>query len=306
MKKFVMALLLAAPATYAFETCTIDLQDASRYTVDQFVATGINEQSACRDALRECNRERLRLERSGGYVGLICERNLGATPPVGGGSNRNIRSGDQVIPDNYSNGYANVISLFPNDVVVRGNFSSSNARYSYDQIALMQGCLARSCVNDQVIPENYSNGYATVKAINFSTQKFTVLGNFSSSYSRFSAESLALTSGCLGDKCVNEQVIPNNYSNGHATIKAVNQTRNTLTVLGNFSSSYTRVSGDNVAKMQGCMNGICVGDRVVPYNYTNGYATVKAINMSTGEFTVLGNFSSTYSRYRAHQLGRQR
>lgn len=307
MKKMILAALLCAPSAYAYESCVVDLTDSSRYLIDQFVATGVNEQEACRDALRECNRERLQLERGGGYTGLVCERNLGGGhQPPGGGSNRNIRSGDQVIPDTYSSGYANVISLFANEVMVRGNYSSSNATYGYEQIALMQGCLGSSCVADQVIPDTYSSGHATVKAINFSKSTYTVLGNYSSSYSRFSAHDLAIMNGCVGSYCVNEQVIPETYSSGYATVKAVNNNKNSITVLGNYSSSYSRFNPNNVAKMQGCLMGICVGDRVVPNTYSNGYATVKAINFATNDFTVLGNYSSSYSRFKAHQLGRTR
>lgn len=313
MKRFLLLAMLASPSIYAYDTCVAELETAEGRFVQQFFAEGRDLKEACRNALRECNREKLLLERNNVYRNLRCETGRGGTrPPVPNPtpiptprpSNYDVLTGDQVIPDSYSQGYANVIALFPNEVVTRGNFSSSNARYRFDQIALTSGCLLNNCVGDEVIPDTYNQGTARIKAINFSKETLTTLGNFSTTYGRYTERDVAQTKGCLGSICVGQKVIPNTYNQGVATVKAINFAKQTFTTMGNFSSTYGRYQDIKLAETSGCLSGICVGDRVLPRTFNQGYAVVKAINFLTGEFTVMGNFSSSYGRYRAQDLAR--
>src|SRR5690606_11839258 len=117
--------------------------------------------------------------------------------------------------------------------------------------------------------------------------------------SRYTQDQLAETKGCLGNICVDQKVIPTAYNQGYATVKAINFAKGTFTVIGNYSTTYSRYEEIKLAETEGCMFGICVGDRVLPRTYNQGYATVKAINFLTGEFTVQGNYSTTFQRYRS-------
>lgn len=162
------------------------------------------------------------------------------------------------------------------------------------------------CPDDKVYPESYRDGYATVIAVSPNTGIVTVNGNYSSSDDRYTVNDLAVATGCLGNFCVGEgkgeQVIPESYNDGYATVIAVNPHSGKLTVKGNYSSSYERYTPDQIAKQSGCMERICVGDKVFPDTYSNGYAIVKAINPATKLFTVKGNHGSSYGRYQSYQL----
>lgn len=158
------------------------------------------------------------------------------------------------------------------------------------------------CRDSKVIPEDYIKGHAIVKAVNASSQVATVLGNYSSNYHRYSVNQLALTSGCLGRVCAGDRIIPDAYSKGDAQVEGINTYSNKLTVLGNYSSNYDRYEEREIAKKSGCLMGICVGDKVFPDEYSKGYANVVGINIHKKTFTVLGNYSSKYDRYRFDSL----
>lgn len=158
------------------------------------------------------------------------------------------------------------------------------------------------CPGDIVYPESYISGYATVIAVNPNTGIVTVKGVYESSYGRYTVNELAVPTGCLGSFCVGEQVIPESYSNRYATVIAVNPHSRKLTLKGNNDSMYGRYTSKEIAKQSGCMERICVGDKVFPNTYSQGYAIVKAFNPATKLFTVQGNYDSSYGRYRSYQL----
>jgi hypothetical protein len=215
-----------------------------------------------------------------------------------------ICPGATVYPDDYSAGFAQVIAINPStgQITVKGNYSSSYGRYSVEQLAIPTGCMQGMCVGDRVIPSNYSAGYASIIAINTYKKTFTVKGNYSDNYSRYSAQSLATLSGCYRGVCVGENVIPSDYSNGYATVIAFNPVSRVFTVKGNYSSTYGYYERGKLAREKGCVSGICVGDQVFPDDYTAGYATVVAVSRENRTITLRGNYSSSYGRYSPERL----
>lgn len=160
----------------------------------------------------------------------------------------------------------------------------------------------RLCTGDRVIPEEYSIGYAEIKAINSNTGKATVKGNNSTNYHRYDVQDLGITQGCFSGLCVDDKIIPDAYSRGYATVKAVNSYSRKYTVKGNSSTNYHRYSRQKISFTKGCIEGVCVGDKVFPDAYSRGYAIVKAINPTTRKFTVKGNNTTNYHRYDFDEL----
>ena len=99
-----------------------------------------------------------------------------------------------------------------------------------------------------------------------------------------------------------DQVIPDAYTVGYATVVALNKSTGVFTVLGNHSSEYHRYTLNELGVVGSCFRGLCVGDQVFPDAYTTGYATIRAIDYNTGTFTVLGNHSSEYHRYSDREI----
>lgn len=154
----------------------------------------------------------------------------------------------------------------------------------------------------RVFPDAYSQGYATVIGVHPSTGVVTVEGNISKNYNRYSADTIAFANGCFKGICVGERWLPQSYSQGYATVIAINPQKGTLTVLGDQSDDYHRFTPGQLDSLKGCYSGFCVGERVLPDTYESGYATVVAVSPGRGVITVLGNQSTSYHRFTPGQL----
>ena len=165
-----------------------------------------------------------------------------------------VCSGQVVIPDNYTRGFAEVIAINTStDVItVKGNLSRDFHRYPMSQLALTEGCLDRICVDNKVIPDSYTKGYADVKGINYHSNRFVVKGNFSNEYHRYRSDKMAKTRGCLRGICVGDKVFPDSYSRGYAEVRAINHDSRKYVVKGNLSDKYHRYEKRELALMEAC------------------------------------------------------
>ncbi len=155
-----------------------------------------------------------------------------------------ICRGDLVIPENYSTGLAEVTEVGTRDgqITVQRSDSLNAESYSVSEIAITKGCYSDVCMDQKVIPDTYSRGFAFVEGINKYRRTFTVKVNLSRDYHRNKHRELAFTRGCLNGFCTGDQVVPFNYGRGFAIVQAINPTLGSFTVLGNLSSDYHRYS----------------------------------------------------------------
>jgi hypothetical protein len=227
MKHFIALLITLAPLSYAQANCLVALTDSRGYTIEEFYGQSRVYENSCRQALRECNREKVKLERTSNYTRLRCERvaSSGRRMPLPG-TNRPTHPrrpgthptdlypqvGDIVITSNMNSGTAEVLGLYPNEVIVKQSNSWFNKTVRNEEVAMTRGCLRQICVGQKVIPRDKNSGTSVVKAINFYTQTIVSLSNNSWSYDRDLDENIFLAEGCMANVCVGDRVFTRNSS----------------------------------------------------------------------------------------------
>jgi hypothetical protein len=109
---------------------------------------------------------------------------------------------------------------------------------------------------------------------------------------------------CINNFCVGDSVIPDNAVSGSAPVLAINAEKNQCVLnKARIGTSAYFVRCDQLSVKKGCLNDICVGDKVIPYNATSGSAVINAINFVKGRYTVnLKWIGSKWLRYKADQL----
>ena len=165
---------------------------------------------------------------------------------------------------------------------------------SISSFACINNIEGKLCVGDTVVPDNSSRTY-TIKSINPRTKMLQVIRN-STSY-RKTISQLGLTRGCMDGLCVGDTVVPDNSSRTY-TIKSINPHTKQYQVVRNSTSYRKTIS--QLGLTRGCMDGLCVGDTVVPDNSSRTY-TIKSINPHTKQYQVVRN--STSYRKTISQLG---
>jgi hypothetical protein len=163
-------------------------------------------------------------------------------------------------------------------------------------------CTEELCIGTRIIPEGYTHGYADVVSYDSVKRFYTVKGNESTGYHLVTIRAISMMTGCLDNICVGDKVIPDSYTFGYATVKGINHSLQTIVLQGSHSSIYHRKLSLELAQTKGCLHGICVGDKVLPNNYTEGYAVVNAINFTNSTVTVLGSKSKSYHKYMTQAL----
>ena len=118
----------------------------------------------------------------------------------------------------------------------------------------------------------------------------------------YSVDRLALPSGCLGNACVGDTVYPDDLNHKGAEVLAVNSHTQKVTVRSNKSGSTYRYSKNRLALKKGCIEGICVGDTVLPDDLNHRGAIVLAVNPYTQKVTVRSNQSGSTYRYQPYRV----
>ncbi len=85
---------------------------------------------------------------------------------------------------------------------------------------------------------------------------------------------------------VGDVVIPDNYNSSKAKVVAMGYNSEVMVKSTSYYSSNERVSLSNLAVTTGCLNNICVGDKVIPSSYSSSKATVVGINFAKQKFVV--------------------
>jgi len=161
---------------------------------------------------------------------------------------------------------------------------------------------ARVCAGDTVIPEDFTHGTATVIAVNARYREVLVQGDLDRRNYRRSIRQLFLTSGCINEVCVNNSVIPDLFNYGTATVEAVHFNQNLALVRGDIDGRYYKLSPNEMSVTEGCMYRFCVGDVVIPEDFTHGTATIVGINYSQRFFVVRGDIDGRIYRRSEQQL----
>jgi hypothetical protein len=323
MKKLlaVMAFTMISGA-YASEVCTMRLFGPNFQT--EFIdGTGPTNKKACREAQRECNKKKMKLNRTEGlsleceFVDSSADDDVVITPgpigpgPVGPGpvilSNRNVQINDRVILDSSKDDYSTVVGRYARDLVVKTDYSYYTTTVDYDNISLTTGCLngVNLCVGDRVVPAGYNEDMKII-GINYAKGTLTLKRDYYSNFVRITAETVALRSGCIESYnnrshqtvqiCVGDKVIPMDFDQNDATVIAVNpMTRSAIVKKDWYSNYYTRTDAQ-LAITNGCMGKgrleICVGQTVYPRSMNRG-VTVVGLNPITSEVIVRKSWSNT-------------
>lgn len=153
-------------------------------------------------------------------------------------------------------------------------------------LACIQVSNAYICAGDTVFKgSSYSQG-ATVVAENQYSQQVTVRSNVSGNLALENVYDLDVTQGCLGEVCVGEKILKgSSYSQG-ANVVGINYSRQTLTVRSLVSGNLAVENLNDLEVTRGCIENLCVGDRVFKgTSYSQG-ADVQAINHYKRTVTV--------------------
>jgi hypothetical protein len=176
-------------------------------------------------------------------------------------------------------------------------------------IAYSQACVESTCSNkdvkqgDVIIPDSYSiNNYAVARAVSIDTGKIIAKVNGTSNYRQYNVNNVAVTSGCMEGMCVGDSVIPDEYDHNYAVIKGLNRYSHKYTIAAKGSSRYYRFKKNEISTTQGCLDGICVGDKVFPDSFSHNYAIVVAINPYTRDIVSRAKGSSRYNRCKSNEM----
>lgn len=170
-------------------------------------------------------------------------------------------------------------------------------------LVLLAGSLASACFTDgyyKVCPgdrvvssDNYTG---TVIGVNSYRQQVVLdLDSYSTNYT-YSVKEIYVTSGCVLNLCVGDQVVSSdNYKGRVIGINPFNQ--KVVIDLDSYSTHYS-YSIDQVFSGLDCVADVCVGDDVVsPDNYKG---RVIGVNPFSGQVSVdLYSYSTHYSYYYA-------
>lgn len=150
-------------------------------------------------------------------------------------------------------------------------------------------------VGDTVFPMSWTHTYgATVLQYNPVTREFRVKSNSSGSVFTFVEADLAVTQGCLINVCVSDKVFPKSWGHEYgAQVLAINYAQSKLIVKSNSSGSVFVLTLNDVMLSDGCVDQICVGDKVFPLSWGHDYgAQVIATDSQYGSMVKVKSNSS--------------
>jgi hypothetical protein len=140
------------------------------------------------------------------------------------------------------------------------------------------------CVGD-IVFKGASTGAtgAKVLAINKAAKMATIQTLSGGALLRVTPKEIDVTKGCVENICVGDSVYNNTYSFAVEGMKVVAINNTDKTVIVHAVTAYIyRLSVDNLAIARGCLEGVCVGDKVFKgADYTAVGATVMAINYTS-------------------------
>jgi hypothetical protein len=142
------------------------------------------------------------------------------------------------------------------------------------------------CVGDTVFKgSSYSQG-AIVVGENQYAQQVTVRSKASGNLNLENIRDLDITSGCLGQVCTGDKVLKgSSYSQG-AMIVGINYFNQTLTVKSVASGNLAVEQLQDLDLTRGCIDDVCVGDRVFKGSSYSLGADVVALNYGRSTLTV--------------------
>jgi hypothetical protein len=169
----------------------------------------------------------------------------------------------------------------------------SLALASQQALACIPVATSMICSGDTVYKgSSYSQG-ATVIAENQYAQQVTVRSKSTGSLFVENVSDLDIANGCLGQLCVGTKVLKgSSYSQG-ATIIAINYYAQTLTVRSISTSSMFVERGEDLDVTNGCIENLCIGERVYKGNSYSQGATVIGINYYKRTVNVRSNSTSS-------------
>jgi hypothetical protein len=166
-------------------------------------------------------------------------------------------------------------------------------------------CDSEFCVGDKVFPMDwkYYRG-GTVKAINEFTNMVTVQSNYNLDNYQFYTFQLSQAKGCLEYSCVDHIIYSSVLKNNRGgKILGINPYAKSFSVQSYYNSDVYFIPMTQISIRRGCIEGICVGDKVMPFDWThqNG-GIVVAINPYNFKITIKSNYNLKLYRYYASDL----